>query len=177
MDTHSGAIGESFLENLLIKLRNQNIFEKFKINRNLQTISFKIMYNMFMLLSSSVLKWTGGGGGGALNHLPLLFCKSVWYLKWLATLRLYKCTCATPHLHKITNLTEKIVSTDQFTFDCKVLNRCMIRRIVKQEIICFSNMQIRYLKELCQPCLTVPELLLLVNRFESFFDRRTSLKS
>ena len=31
------------------KARNQNIFEKFKINRNLQTIPFKMMYNMSML--------------------------------------------------------------------------------------------------------------------------------
>ena len=41
--------GESFRENLLIKSRNQNIFEKFKLNRDLQIIPFKIMYNMFML--------------------------------------------------------------------------------------------------------------------------------
>ena len=34
-DTHSGAIGESFRETLLIKSRNQNIFEKFKPDRNL----------------------------------------------------------------------------------------------------------------------------------------------
>ena len=39
-DTHSGAIGKSFRENLLIKSRNQNIFEKFKLNRNIQTIPF-----------------------------------------------------------------------------------------------------------------------------------------
>ena len=48
-DTHSEAIGESFRENLLMKSRNQNIFEKFKLNRNLQTIPFKMMYNMSML--------------------------------------------------------------------------------------------------------------------------------
>ena len=41
--------GESFRENLLIKSRNQNIFQKFKINRNLQRIPFKMMYNMSML--------------------------------------------------------------------------------------------------------------------------------
>ena len=46
-----GVIGESFRENLLIKSRNQNIFEKFKRNLNLQTIPFKMMYNV-----SSVLK-------------------------------------------------------------------------------------------------------------------------
>ena len=49
LDSHSGAIGESFRENLLIKSRNQNIFEKFKLNRNLQTIPFNLMYNMSML--------------------------------------------------------------------------------------------------------------------------------
>ena len=40
---------ESFRENLLIKSRNQNIFEKFELNRNLQTIPFKMMYNISML--------------------------------------------------------------------------------------------------------------------------------
>ena len=48
-DTHSGANGESFLEHLLIKSRNQNIFEQCKLNRNLQTIPFKMMYSMSML--------------------------------------------------------------------------------------------------------------------------------
>ena len=27
----------------------------------------------------------GGGGGGALNHLPLLFCKSVYFISWMST--------------------------------------------------------------------------------------------
>ena len=45
----SGTIGESFREYLLIKSRNQNIFEKFKLNRNPKTIPFKMMYNMSML--------------------------------------------------------------------------------------------------------------------------------
>ena len=40
---------ESFRENSLIKSRNQNIFEKFKLNRNLQTISLKMMYYMSMV--------------------------------------------------------------------------------------------------------------------------------
>ena len=36
------------------------------------------MYNMSMLRHRfSNEWWGGGGGGGALNHLPLLFCKSV----------------------------------------------------------------------------------------------------
>ena len=33
----------------------------------------------------------------------------------------------------------------------------MIRKIVKQGIIRFSNMQIRYFKDLCEPCLNAPE--------------------
>ena len=75
-DSHSGAIGESFRENLLIKSRNQNIFKKFKLNRNLQTIPFKMVYNMSMLrYRFSNERWGGGGGG----TLPLLFCKSVYY--------------------------------------------------------------------------------------------------
>ena len=47
----------------LVKLRNQNIFEKFNINRNLRSIPFKMMYNMSMLrrrFSDEV-----GEGGGA----------------------------------------------------------------------------------------------------------------
>ena len=34
---------------LLIKSQNQNIFQKFKLNRNLHKIPFKMMYNMSML--------------------------------------------------------------------------------------------------------------------------------
>ena len=79
-DTYSGAIGESFRENLLIgKSRDQIIFEKFKLNRNLQTILFKMMYDMSMLRHWFSNERWGGGGGGTLNHLPLLFCKSVYY--------------------------------------------------------------------------------------------------
>ena len=59
----------------------------------------------------------------------------VEYLKWLVTLKFYKCAYATPHLHKISNLSNKIVSTGQFTFDYKVLKRYMIPKIVKQGII------------------------------------------
>ena len=45
----SWAIGESFRQNLLINLRNQNIsFEKFKSNRSPQRTPFKLMYNMAM---------------------------------------------------------------------------------------------------------------------------------
>ena len=44
-DAHPGAIGKPFREYLLIKSRNQNIFDvKFKLNRNLQTIPFTMMY-------------------------------------------------------------------------------------------------------------------------------------
>ena len=78
MDTHSGDIGESFRENLLIKSRNQNIFEKFKLNRNLQTIPFKMMYTMSMLRHRfSNELWRRA----ALDHLPLLFCENVYLLR------------------------------------------------------------------------------------------------
>ena len=36
------------------------------------------MYNMSMLRHRFSTERLGGGGGGALNHLPLLFCKSVY---------------------------------------------------------------------------------------------------
>ena len=61
-----------------MKSRNQNIFEKFKLNRNLQRIPFKMMYNISMLRHRFSNERWGGGGGGALNHLPLLFCKSMF---------------------------------------------------------------------------------------------------
>ena len=61
-DIPSGAIGESFHENWHTKSRNQNIFEKFKLNRNLQTIPFKMMYNMSMLRHRFSNDGTGGGG-------------------------------------------------------------------------------------------------------------------
>ena len=64
-DIRAGAIGESFRENLLINSRNQNIFEKFQINRNLQTIPFKMMCNMSMLRHLFSNERGGGGGGGA----------------------------------------------------------------------------------------------------------------
>ena len=76
------------------------------------------------------------------------------------TLRFYKCACATPHLNKISNLTRKIVSTGQFTFDYKVLKRYMIRKIVKQGVNWFSNMQIGYFKDLYEPFLNAPEHIL-----------------
>ena len=38
-----------------------------------------------------------------------------------------------------------------------VLKKYMIRKIVKQGITWFSNMQIRYFKDLCEPCLNSPE--------------------
>ena len=61
-DTHSGAIGESFPEILLIKSRNQNIFEKFKLNRILQMIPFKMMFYMSMLRHRFTNERWGGGG-------------------------------------------------------------------------------------------------------------------
>ena len=61
----------------------------FYLNRNLQRIPFKVMYNMSMLCHrSSNKQWGGGGGGeGTLNHLPLLFYKNLY---------LYS-TCMTKH--------------------------------------------------------------------------------
>ena len=62
-DSTPEPFGESFRENLLIRSRNQNISEKFKLNRNLQTISFNMMYNMSMLSHRfSNERWGGGGG-------------------------------------------------------------------------------------------------------------------
>ena len=54
------------------KTLNQNIFQKFKLNWNLQRIPFKIMYNMSMLRH-----WISNEWWGRLEPLPLLFCKSV----------------------------------------------------------------------------------------------------
>ena len=85
------------------------------------------------------------------------------------TLKLYKCACAKPHLHKISNLTKKIISTGQFTFDYKVLKRYMIQKIVKQGIIWLSNMQIRYFKDLCEPCLNAPENVEIVEALNEHF--------
>ena len=51
---------EPFRENLLIKSRNQNIFEKFKLNRNLQTIPFKMMSMLRHRFRNE--RWGGGGG-------------------------------------------------------------------------------------------------------------------
>ena len=51
---------ESFRENLLIKSQNQNTFEKIKLNRDLQAISFKMMYNMSMLRHRFSTEWWGG---------------------------------------------------------------------------------------------------------------------
>ena len=61
------------------KVAKSKYFEKFKLNRNLERIPFKMIYNMSMLRHRfSNEQWGGGGGGGDLNHLPLLFCKSVY---------------------------------------------------------------------------------------------------
>ena len=53
---------ESFRD-LLIISRNQHIFEKFKLNQNLQTIPFKMMYNMSMLRHRFSDERGGGGDG------------------------------------------------------------------------------------------------------------------
>ena len=47
-DSHSGAIGESFRE-IAHKVAKSKIFQNFELNRNLQRIPFKMMYNMSML--------------------------------------------------------------------------------------------------------------------------------
>ena len=58
------------------KVAKSRYFEKSKLNRNIQMILLKMMYNMSMLRHPfSNERW--GGGGGSLNYLPLLFCKSV----------------------------------------------------------------------------------------------------
>ena len=46
-------------QKLLIKSRDQNIFQKFELNRNLQRIPFKMMYNVSMLRH----RINGGDGG------------------------------------------------------------------------------------------------------------------
>ena len=87
---HCGVISRK----LLIKSRNQKIVEKFKLNWNLEKILFKMMHNMCMLrhrfsnercvcvcvcvcasVCVCVCVCVCGRRGGALNHLPLLFCK------------------------------------------------------------------------------------------------------
>ena len=69
-DSHSGAIEESFRE-IAHKVAKSKIFQKFELNRNLQRIPFKMMYNMSMLRMVVVVVV-------GVNHLPLLFRKSVY---------------------------------------------------------------------------------------------------
>ena len=52
------------------KSRNQNVFEKFKLNRNLQKIPFKMMYNMSILRHRFSHEQCGGGGGGGRPESP-----------------------------------------------------------------------------------------------------------
>ena len=61
----------------LVKLPNQNFYQKFKLNRNLLRLPIKMMYNMFMLRHRPSNE---PGEGGALNQIPVLFCKSVYIL-------------------------------------------------------------------------------------------------
>ena len=56
------------------KVRKSKYFSKFKLDRNLQKIPFNMMYNMSMLRH----RFSNERWGAALNHLPLLFCKSVF---------------------------------------------------------------------------------------------------
>ena len=65
------------------------------------------------------------------------------------TLKFYKCACATPHLHKILNLTKKIVSTGQFTFDYKVYYKELFGfQICKLDILrTFANHALMHLRQ------------------------------
>ena len=64
-NSHSEAIESNFAK-IAHKVAKSNIFEKFKLDRNLQRILFKMMYNMSMLRHRfSNGRWGGGGGGGA----------------------------------------------------------------------------------------------------------------
>ena len=62
------------MRKLLIKSRNQNIFQIFKMNPIRCYIHFPTMYSLLGKIYGS--KIIGGGGGGA-SHLRLLFCKIV----------------------------------------------------------------------------------------------------
>ena len=66
--THSGAIGESFRENLLIKSRNQNIFENLKQMGISGRFPLKLCIICLCYVIGSqmngVCVWRGGGGGG-----------------------------------------------------------------------------------------------------------------
>ena len=83
-DSHSGAIGGHFAK-IAHKVAKSKILQKFELNRNLQRIPFKMMYNMSMLrhrLSNEWWWWWGVGGGGVgVNYLFLLFRKSVYRIK------------------------------------------------------------------------------------------------
>ena len=48
---------------------------------NLWRIPFKMMYNMSMLRHWFSNERWGREGGGGLNHLPILFCKSVYIFR------------------------------------------------------------------------------------------------
>ena len=72
-----GVISRKFAQ----KVAKSKYFLKFKLNRNLQTIPFKMMYNMSMLRHRfSNEQWGGGGGGGGRPEPP-------------SSLILYKCAC------------------------------------------------------------------------------------
>ena len=61
----------SHLAKIAHKVAKSKYFEKFKLNRNLQTIPFNMMYNMSMLRHwFSNERW----GGGTLNQLPVKVC-------------------------------------------------------------------------------------------------------
>ena len=72
-------IAELSRENCSSSREIKIVFEKLKSNRNLHRIPFKMMHNMSMLRHK--MNWMNGG---ALNHLPLFFCKRMYkhHLQW-----------------------------------------------------------------------------------------------
>ena len=80
--------------NLLIRSRNQNIFEKFKPNRNLRTIPFKMMYNMSMLRHRFSNERGGGGGAPWTTFLSysVKVCVTGWLIAGHACWRPYQVT-------------------------------------------------------------------------------------
>ena len=75
-------LNEHISQKSLVQSRNQNIFEKRKLNRNLWRISFQMMYNICIvylgyLISSQMNEGGGGGGGRHEPHPSLILYKCV----------------------------------------------------------------------------------------------------
>ena len=77
--SHGGVISRK----LLIKSRNQNIFEKFKLNRNLKRIPFKMMYNMSMLRHRFSNELWGGGGGTTFLSYSVKVCTIISHQQYM----------------------------------------------------------------------------------------------